>query len=118
MTIAAGKDAERTAEMFLRNKGLRILARNYRCRRGEIDLVAEDGCTLVFVEVRRRRRHSSAAESIDARKRARLTAAAMHYLSGGGARPCRFDAVLVNSENSVRWLRAAFDAAQTGAGAY
>lgn len=110
--ISAGKDAEQTAAAFLQNEGLQILARNYRCRRGEIDIVAEDGRTLVFVEVRRRKRLSDAAESIDGRKRARLTAAALQYLSGGDSRACRFDAILVDANNSVRWLRAAFDAAE------
>ena len=113
MTVAVGKAAEETAAAFLQKNGLRIVARNYRCRQGEVDIVAEDGGTLVFVEVRRRRRgHFAAAESIDGHKQRRLTAAAMHYLADGGSRPCRFDAVLVDSENAVRWLRAAFDAAE------
>ena len=112
MNLAVGKDAERTAAAFLQNRGLRVLERNYRCRRGEIDIVAEDGRTLVFVEVRRRRRLPDAAESIDARKQARLTAAAAHYLAAGDSRPCRFDAVLVDANDKVRWLRAAFDAAE------
>lgn len=106
-----GKNAEQTAKQFLQNKGLRIVSQNYRCRRGEIDIIAEDGGDIVFVEVRRRRRHADAAESIDEHKRRRLIAAAMHYLTGGGAQPCRFDAVLVDADNSVRWLRDAFDAA-------
>ncbi|MGI9297702.1 MAG: YraN family protein [Gammaproteobacteria bacterium] len=110
--IAAGKDAERTAAAFLQSRGLQVLARNYRSRRGEIDIVAEDGRTLVFVEVRRRKRLTDAAESIDGRKRARLTAAAAQYLADGDSRPCRFDAILVDANNSVRWLRAAFDAAE------
>jgi putative endonuclease len=51
---ALGNDAERTAEQFLNRKGLAPLARNFRCRHGEIDLVALDDDELVFVEVRYR----------------------------------------------------------------
>ncbi|MGI9307144.1 MAG: YraN family protein, partial [Gammaproteobacteria bacterium] len=49
-----GKNAEQTAAAFLQKRGLRVLQKNYRSRRGEIDIIAEDGQTLVFVEVRRR----------------------------------------------------------------
>ena len=109
---SVGKNAEQTAAIFLQNQGLRIIAQNYHCRRGEIDIIAEDGGTLVFVEVRQRRKLPDAAESINARKQAKLTAAAAHYLARGDSRPCRFDAVLVDSRNEVRWLQAAFDAAE------
>lgn len=112
MSVREGRHAEQTAAAFLQNRGLRIIAQNYYCRRGEIDIIAEDGNTLVFVEVRQRRRLPDAAASIDFRKQTKLTAAAAHYLGGGDSRPCRFDAVLVDSQNKVRWLRAAFDAAE------
>lgn len=114
MNTETGKRAEQTAAVFLQKKGLRVLQKNYRCRNGEIDIVAEDGNVLVFVEVRRRRRVEDAAASIDRRKQRRLTAAATHYLSGGGEQPCRFDAVLVDEKNAVHWLRGAFDAAEIG----
>ena len=70
----AGARAEDLCAELLRKAGLRVLARNWRCRHGEIDLVAEEGATLVFAEVRYRsdRRFGGAAESVTAQKQARL----------------------------------------------
>ena len=112
MNIAAGKIAEQAAAAFLQKKGLRLVTRNYYCRRGEIDIVAEDGATLVFVEVRQRRHMTDAAESVNPRKQRRLTAAAAHYLAASGERLCRFDVVLVDGNGQICWLRDAFNAAQ------
>jgi TIGR00252 family protein len=80
---ARGAQAEQTAAAFLRGRGLRILARNYRAPGGEIDLIAEDAGTLAFVEVRMRSgtRHGGALESIDRHKRRRILRAARHYLA-------------------------------------
>ena len=80
---AAGGAAEEAAARFLERNGLAIVARNYRTRLGEIDLVARDGATLVFVEVRMRssERFGGGAESIGWRKRSRIVAAARQYLS-------------------------------------
>lgn len=108
-----GRQAEERAAAFLRGRGLSIVERNWRCRFGEIDLVALDGETLVFVEVRARasRTHGGAAESITAAKRRRLAAAAKQYLARRRSdRPCRFDALLIESEGGIAWLRNAFDA--------
>ena len=113
-----GHDAEGLAERYLSQRGLTLLARNYRCRRGEIDLVMRDTETLVFVEVRRRasRAFGGGLESVDARKRARLVAAAEHYLMMkrvGDERPCRFDVVAVDGpfpHIAIEWVRDAFDA--------
>ena len=95
-----------------------LVTRNYRCRRGEIDLVMRDTDTLVFVEVRRRRSRAfgGGLESVDARKRARLIAAAEHYLVRkriGDERPCRFDVVAIDGPYphvTVEWICGAFDA--------
>ena len=107
-----GAAAEALAESFLNARGLAIAHRNYRCRFGEIDLIARDGTTLVFVEVRQRRyeNYGSAAESITAAKRARLLAAARHYLARtGDASSCRFDVVLIRGdEQRIEWIRNAF----------
>ena len=75
------------AAEFLVARGLAIVARNFRTRRGEIDLIARDGATLVFVEVRLRRSQSfgGAGASITAAKSARLTTAARVYLARLGA---------------------------------
>ena len=110
MSRQVGEQAEALAAAFLQAQGLRVIETNYQCRRGEIDIIAEHGNMLVFVEVRQRRRLSDAAVSIDRRKQQRLTAAAAHYLSGGSTRLCRFDAVLLDAENKIQWLQAAFEA--------
>jgi putative endonuclease len=111
---ASGGAAEERAARFLAERGLAIVARNYRTRRGEIDLVARDGTTLVFVEVRMRAGASfgGALASIDARKQARIAAAARHFLMrcGSGDVPCRFDVVTLDGDKPA-WLRGAFDAA-------
>ena len=104
-----GAQAEALAAGFPAARGLRILARNDRCRAGEIDLIACDRYTIVFVEVRLRSSNAfgGAAASITATKRRRLQRAASHHLARlGGAPPCRFDAILLDSLDSSRieWL--------------
>jgi putative endonuclease len=111
-----GTWAEAEAEEFLRGHGLSVLTRNFRCRRGEIDLIMLDGDVLVFVEVRyrRSRRFGTGAESITYGKRRRLLAAAGFFLSRGGIDPagvCRFDVVSVSGRNyrpEFQWIRNAF----------
>jgi putative endonuclease len=94
---AAGEDL---ACAHLVGKGLRILARNYRCRSGEIDVVAEDRGTVVFVEVRERGgdSHGSAVESVTATKRRRVVRAARVYAAthGLGESALRFDVVAID----------------------
>ena len=107
-----GAEAEALAAEFLERQGLRVLQRNYRCRLGEIDLVARDGDTTVFVEVRQRASGAfgGAAASITAKKRMRLLRAARFYLSHLQALPaCRFDALLIEGEPPrIDWIRNAF----------
>lgn len=107
-----GQRAESLAAEHLAARGLAVLARNYRVRGGEIDLVCRDGDTLVFVEVRLRRNagYGGAAASITARKRARLVLAARHYLGRRDDAACRFDCVLLDALDPARlqWLRNAF----------
>ena len=112
---AAGGAAEEAAARFLERQGLAIVARNYRTRLGEIDLVARDGATLVFVEVRMRSsdRFGGGAESIGWRKRSRIEAAARQYLSRLHREPpCRFDVVTLEGDAMqgfrVEWIRDAF----------
>ncbi|MCK7580283.1 MAG: YraN family protein [Chromatiales bacterium] len=108
---ARGAHAEALARAHLEHAGLKLVERNYRCPRGEIDLIMADGDTLVFVEVRFRRSPAfgSAAESVDARKRTRIIAAARHYLLAHPAdRPCRFDVVAADGSAPIAWLRDAF----------
>jgi len=111
---APGRVAEELAARFLERQGLQILARNYRCCGGEIDLVCRHGRMVVFVEVRLRRNagYGGAGASITAHKQGRLILAARHYLSAhaSGESLCRFDCVLLDSlsENAIEWLQDAF----------
>ncbi|MEP7061181.1 MAG: YraN family protein [Betaproteobacteria bacterium] len=110
----AGADAESLAAAFLVAQGLSIVARNVRSRFGEIDLVARDGDTLVFVEVRLRsgQAFGGAATSITRAKQARLVAAARIYLANLRREPpCRFDAVLFDKLDPGRatWQRDIID---------
>ena len=79
-----GESGERVAALFLEARGYKILARNFRTRVGEIDLIAEDADGLAFVEVRARRgdaRSVSPEESLTPRKRARLITVAQEFLA-------------------------------------
>jgi putative endonuclease len=113
-----GRDAEFAACSFLLSQGLRLLARNFHSRHGEIDLVMDDDGQLVFVEVRYRRgvAFGTGAESVDRRKQSRITACAQRYLQQhpeSAGRPCRFDVVALTGkrENSdIQWIRDAFTA--------
>lgn len=108
-TVARGREAEARAAAHLEKCGLRLVDRNFRVRGGEIDLIMRDGATLVFVEVRARRNgdFGGAGASIDARKQARLTLAARHWLARHGECACRFDCVLFDA-GRLTWLRDAF----------
>lgn len=108
-----GAQAETAAAAYLAKRGLQIVETNWRCRFGEIDIVARDADSLVFVEVRARSLASfgGAAESIDSAKRGRLIAAANQYLARTGLDlPCRFDAVLFDASFRIQWVRDAFRA--------
>lgn len=110
--LAQGKAAERRAEAFLAAQGFVTLARNFRRRFGEIDLIMRDGESLVFIEVRMRESNNrvSAAESIDFRKRRKLLLVAEAYLqTSGWDGPSRFDVVLVGHEQAIDWIADAFD---------
>ena len=102
---------------LLRLKGYRIEARNWRCPLGEIDIVAWDGKTLVFVEVKARSGTSAGAPevAVNSQKQARLVQLAQVYLARrrGEPPPCRFDVIAVEGRRlfpRIRHLRAAFRA--------
>ncbi|MCW8806562.1 MAG: YraN family protein [Rhodanobacter sp.] len=115
---AAGDGFEQRACAELERGGLRLLARNYNTRQGELDLVMRDGDTVVFVEVRYRRSasHGDAAASVTASKQAKLILAAQHWLAAHpqhARRACRFDVVSYDGpadQARMNWLRGAFDA--------
>mgnify|MGYP006284680901 CR=1 FL=1 len=115
-TKKAGDAGEDAALAYLQDRGLRLLARNYRTPGrggGEIDLVMRaPDATLVFVEVRQRRSntHGGAAASVGRLKQRRIVFAAQHYLLRlRSLPPCRFDVVEVTPDG-LHWLQAAFDA--------
>ena len=94
-----GRSGEALAEALLKTRGYRILERNYRTRLGEIDLIAKDGGTLVFVEVkvRRSRRFGSAKAAVTAAKRRKLSMVALQYIKSTCEKPAhaRFDVIAV-----------------------
>jgi len=113
-----GNQAETAACNYLQRQGLKLVERNYLCKRGEIDLIMRDGKNTVFVEVRYRRsdRFGSSAESVDWRKQAKLLATAEHYLQQhpkAAQSACRFDVVALTTENTqqkIQWITDAFQA--------
>jgi len=111
-TQQLGTEAELNAQRHLQQHGLQTLTRNHRCRGGEIDLIMQDGDTLVFVEVRLRRNNSygGALASVDRRKQQRLTIAAQHYLQVyPWTGPCRFDVVALDASGKPDWIKNAFE---------
>ncbi len=110
----AGALAEQGAAHYLQGQGLKLIEKNFRTRFGEIDLIMQDGATLVFIEVRLRRNTNfgGAAASIDIRKQQRIIRASQQYLSSlARTPPCRFDAVLLGEAagSGIRWLKNAFE---------
>lgn len=97
--LTLGRAGEDEAARLLTSLGLTILARNYRRRLGEVDLVCRHGATIVFVEVKTRAAGSLGAgtDAVNRAKRSRIVKAAADYLSANGLwdRPCRFDVVSV-----------------------
>lgn len=99
---AVGTAYEQLAGRFLEKKGFQILEYNYRCRAGEIDLIARDKEYLVFCEVkyRRKNRMGSALEAVDARKQGRLYRCAQYYIMEHQMpeEPVRFDVIGIEGE--------------------
>ena len=121
-TRAAGALYEDIALAHLQRAGLELIARNFTCRLGELDLVMQCGVTLVFVEVRYRRasharlNYGDGIDSISAAKRAKLVRAAAVFLSlhpRFADRACRFDVIAISGEPStptLDWRSDAFQA--------
>jgi putative endonuclease len=99
-----GKSGEDLAVEELERRGYAILARRYRTRYGEIDIIAEDGETVVFVEVKARSsaEFGTAAEALTLWKQRRLTIMATDYIVRHAIthRPCRFDVVAIDDVDS------------------
>ncbi|MCD5993330.1 YraN family protein [Pseudomonas sp. CDFA 602] len=114
----AGREAEAFALHYLQQRGLTLIAQNWLCKRGELDLVMLDGDTVVFVEVRYRS-HSGwggAMESVDFRKQKKIVIAAQLFLqqeTNWASSPCRFDVIAVDAAPGnaapLNWITNAFD---------
>lgn len=112
-----GSRGEDMAVLFLEKQGYTVLDRNYRRRFGEIDIVAEEGGVLVFIEVKARKnnRYGNPFEAVDVRKQKKLSRMAQDYISRHKMedRPARFDVVAVrlnpDSRSEVELIRDAFD---------
>ncbi|GAA5444224.1 hypothetical protein Misp06_02410 [Microbulbifer sp. NBRC 101763] len=109
-----GARMEGAAALHLQRAGLSVTERNYRCRHGEIDLIAREGDTVVFVEVRFRRssRFGGAGASVDIRKQQKLLATAHSYLQQHKLDcPCRFDVLAIDGDaQNIQWIKNAFEA--------
>jgi len=117
--IKKGKKGEALAEKFLKKKGYKIIEKNYRTRFGEVDLIALDKKTLVFVEVKARSADGfgSPLAAVGARKQSHLTLAANIYMEekGVGDSPVRFDVVGILGEGrgaKIELVQNAFDAVE------
>ena len=115
--VILGKTGEDLACSELEKRGYEIIARRYRQRRGEIDIIARDGATVVFVEVKARdsRAFGEAAEAVTGFKRRRLVQLAVDYMTRHhlANRPCRFDVVSIHFDSGapiVEVFQNAFDA--------
>jgi putative endonuclease len=114
--LAHGRSAELRAEQYLAAQGLVVIARNFRCRAGELDLVCRDGRVLAVVEVRARSRagFGGALGSITARKRRRMMRATGYFLLVAGVGrglPVRFDVVALDgpaADATLTWVKDAF----------
>jgi len=110
-----GKEAEITAQHFLQSQGLVILQNNYSWRSGEIDIIAKDQQTIVFIEVRLRRHRNfgQAAESVTHSKQNKIIKTALRYLQENKLvekYPCRFDIVALGLGTEPVWIQDAFQA--------
>ena len=115
-----GDDYENRAVALMKNSGMYLLARNFRRKTGEIDIIAKDGEQLVFIEVRARtnRYFDSAAGSVNRHKQQRIVRTAQLFLqrhSRWAGMPCRFDVIAFEPPQSgsrphIHWIRGAFTA--------
>jgi putative endonuclease len=118
MRISTGKRGEELAAAHLAEAGYRIIECNYRCLFGEIDIVAEEGETLVFIEVKSRRSESYGEPqlAVGHQKQKKISRIAMHYLKERRLchRPARFDVVAVKLRpacHRIELIRNAFELA-------
>lgn len=118
MSRARGRHWEIVADRWLRERRVRILGRNYRCRAGEIDLIVRDGEQIAFVEVKFRSRsgYGSGADHVTHAKRQRLIRTARHFIQYHRHPPSqvfRFDVISISDQPDgaeIQWIKNAFEA--------
>ena len=108
-----GREKEELAEEYLRQQGYEILDMNFYGRFGEIDIIARDGETLVFAEVKYRKseRFGNSLEAVDTRKQKKICQTALYYLSRhhiSDSVPCRFDVIGITGED-ITHIKNAFE---------
>ncbi|GGW96928.1 YraN family protein [Alteromonas halophila] len=110
MSVRQGNAGEDEALRYLEGQGLKLITRNYRTRSGELDLVMQDGDTLVCIEVKCRANadYGNALDYVTAAKQRRLRSAFTHYLVTQGHNPSavssRFDVISIQS-GILNWLK-------------
>ncbi len=109
-----GTEYETLAAEYLKSQGYELVERNFRCRLGEIDIIAKDHSYLCFVEVKYRinEMHGTAVEAVDRRKQRIITKVAWYYLLTHGGNewtPCRFDVIAIEGDK-VTLYQNAFEA--------
>lgn len=110
-TSNKGAYYEDVALNYLKEQGLKLKERNYRCKLGELDLLMQDNEFLVVVEVRYRKSnfYGGAIESITKSKQKKIIAATQHYLQQSKIKsPIRFDVVGITGESAPVWIKCAF----------
>ncbi len=111
-----GQVAEQLACDYLQQHKLKLITKNYHCRRGEIDLIMRDNATLVFIEVRYRKssKFGSALESVNTKKQQKIIFTAEHYLTqcSDSFSEYRFDVIAISPGNGDKpefiWVKNAF----------
>lgn len=117
-SLQIGNAAESLACDYLQQRGLKIIARNYRAPYGELDLIMQDHDHMVFVEVRFRRhnQYGSGADSVTSRKQDKLIKTALYYLQQHPKQakyPVRFDVISISAadgQTHIEWIKDAFQA--------
>lgn len=108
-----GNQAEQEACRFLQKQGLKLIEKNFHCRRGEIDLIMLDKDQIVFVEVRYRKNntHGSALDTVNQSKINKIISTANHYIMHHQLdQPTRFDVIGFDTTLEPKWIQNAFQA--------
>jgi len=112
--LLLGMRAERLALRYLKQQGLKLIVKNFRCKYGEIDLVMQDQDTLVFVEVRFRKKsdYGTGLESVDSHKQQRIFHTSRYFLQKNFSAKyfnIRFDMIAVDATFKINWIKSAFE---------